>query len=90
MSAAKKRTLQAIGELPDDADPQEIIKSLDRVYRLRSELLKLQGSGEDLDKELPSDLQLLDGLLLYTGPLGGMPEEAVAAAREERTTEILG
>lgn len=89
MSTAKKRALEAISELPDDADPQQIIKSLYRIYQMRSELLRRRSSKDKLDAALPADLQLVDGLLVYTGPLGGIPDDPVLAARDERGAEIL-
>lgn len=90
MSTAKKRALQAIAELPDDVGPQEIVKRLYQLYRLRSELRQLRERGDEQETELPPDVQLVDGLLVYTGPLGGIPDDAVTAAREERTKELLG
>ena len=89
MSTAKNKAIQAIAELPDDADPQEIIKSLYRLYRLGSDLRQFRKRGDEPKAGLPPDLQLVDGLLVYTGPLGGIPDDAVAVAREERMRDIL-
>lgn len=81
MSTAKKRAMEAIAALPDDSDPQEVIKSLYRIYRLRSELATLHGApAEPEPTKLLPGLRIEDGLLVYCGPLGEISDDPVAAA----------
>lgn len=68
------------------ADWLEELRQVGEAERLREILTRL----EAVCPEEPSGyLVRRDGLLVYEGPIGEIPEDPVALAREERITELM-
>jgi hypothetical protein len=88
MTTAKKIALDAIAGLPEDADPHAIVASLLRAYRTESGAARLQSTDGSSAEPLPPGLELVDGLLVYTGALGAVVDDPVALAREARIAEL--
>ncbi len=67
------------------AERWRIMEGMGPAERLMETLRQLESDNAE-----PSEhLRLVDGLLIYSGPLGGVPENFLEAAREDRLQELI-